>query len=84
MAREYVNIKPEMLIWAITRAGFDVDSYLEKNPIVKMWVDGQKQPTVSQLEKFADKVYIPYGFLFMENRLDEKCPIPFVFIMPYI
>ena len=77
MAREYVNIKPEMLTWAITRAGFDVDSYLAKNPIVKTWVDGQKQPTVSQLEKFADKVYIPYGFLFMENRLDEKCPIPF-------
>ena len=29
MAREYVNIKPDMLTWAITRAGFDVDAYLE-------------------------------------------------------
>lgn len=77
MAREYVNIKPEMLTWAITRAGFDVDTYLEKNPQVKTWMDGEKQPTVRQLESFADKVYIPYGFLLMDKQLDEKCPIPF-------
>ena len=77
MAREYVNIKPEMLTWAITRAGHDVDAYLEKNPQVKTWIDGEKKPTVKQLEVFADKVYIPYGFLLMEKQLDEKCPIPF-------
>ena len=77
MAREYVNIKPDMLTWAITRAGFDVDAYLEKNPQVKTWIDGEKKPTVRQLEIFADKVYIPYGFLLMEKQLEEKCPIPF-------
>ena len=52
-----------MLTWAITRAGHDVDAYLEKNPQVKTWIDGEKKPTVRQLEVFADKVYIPYGFL---------------------
>lgn len=77
MAREYVNIRPEMLTWAITRAGFDVDAYLEKNPHVKTWIDGEKQPTVRQLEVFADKVYIPYGFLLLDKQVDEKCPIPF-------
>lgn len=77
MAREYVDIKPEMLTWAITRAGFDMDAYLDKNPQVKTWIDGEKKPTVRQLETFADKVYIPYGFLLMEKQLDEKCPIPF-------
>ena len=66
-----------MLTWAITRAGHDVDAYLEKNPQVKTWIDGEKKPTVRQLEIFADKVYIPYGFLLMEKQLDEKCPIPF-------
>ena len=66
-----------MLTWAITRAGFDVDAYLDKNPQVKTWIDGDKKPTVRQLETFADKVYIPYGFLLMEKQLDEKCPIPF-------
>ena len=66
-----------MLTWAITRAGFDVDAYLEKNPQVKTWIDGEKKPTVRQLEIFADKVYIPYGFLLMEKQLEEKCPIPF-------
>lgn len=66
-----------MITWAISRAGFDVDAYLEKNPHVKAWKDGEKKPTVRQLEAFADKVYIPYGFLMMEKQLDEKCPIPF-------
>lgn len=74
---EYVNIKPEMLTWAITRAGFDMDTYLDKNPQVKTWINGEKKPTVRQLETFANKVYIPYGFLLMEKQLDEKCPIPF-------
>ena len=59
MAREYVNIKPEMLTWAITRAGHDVDAYLEKNPQVKTWIDGEKKPTVKQLEVFAEG----YAFL---------------------
>lgn len=77
MAREYVDIKPEMITWAITRAGFDVDVYLDKNPQVKTWINGDKKPTVRQLETFADKVYIPYGFLLMDKKLDEKCPIPF-------
>ena len=77
MARAYVDIKPEMLTWAITRAGFDVDAYLDKNPQVKTWIDGEKKPTVRQLEIFAEKVYIPYGFLLMEKQVDEKCPIPF-------
>lgn len=77
MAREYVNVKPEMLTWAIVRAGFDMDVFLDKNPIVKGWVDGEKKPTVRQLESFADKVYIPYGFLLMDKQIEEKCPIPF-------
>ena len=66
-----------MLTWAITRAGFDMDTYLDKNPQVKTWINGEKKPTVRQLETFANKVYIPYGFLLMEKQLDEKCPIPF-------
>ena len=66
-----------MITWAITRSGFDVDVYLDKNPQVKTWINGEKKPTVRQLETFADKVYIPYGFLLMEKQLDEKCPIPF-------
>ena len=77
MPREYIKVKPEMLTWAITRAGFDVDKYLENAPNVREWIEGTKQPTVKQLEDFARKVYIPYGFLFMDKQLDEKCPIPF-------
>jgi hypothetical protein len=37
MARAYVDIKPEMLTWAITRASFSVYSYLDKNPQVKTY-----------------------------------------------
>jgi Zn-dependent peptidase ImmA (M78 family) len=72
-----INVNSNILIWAITRAGFDVIKFTEKYPRVKKWLEGEKEPTVKQLEDFSRKVYLPFGYLFLDEPPKEKLPIPF-------
>jgi len=76
MATE-ININPTMLTWAIARAGYIVDEFLEKFPNVKKWVEEIKRPTVKQLEDFAHRVHIPFGYLFLTEPPKENIPFPF-------
>src|SRR3989304_1374337 len=46
----YVDIKPEILRWAVDRSGLPLDEY---QPTVAAWLTGRKKPTYSQLETFA-------------------------------
>ena len=71
-----VNIKPEMIAWAIQRAGYDVVAYLSEHPDVDEWYREEKQPTEKQLEDFAKKIHIPYGYLFLNEPSKEEVPIP--------
>lgn len=71
-----INIKPEMLAWAIERAGHDVSVYLSKHPDIEAWYRQEKQPTEKQLEGFAKAIHIPYGFLFLNHPSKEEIPIP--------
>ena len=72
-----LNINNDMLIWAINRAGFDVNQFVEKNPNVYKWLEGEKDPTVKQLEDFSKKVYLPFGYLFLSEPPKESLPIPY-------
>lgn len=76
MATYIENIQPDMLRWAIQRAGYDVDNYLSENDKVRSWVEGEKFPTARQLEDFAGKMYVPYGYLFLSTPPVESMPIP--------
>ncbi|MBN8706469.1 MAG: ImmA/IrrE family metallo-endopeptidase [Bacteroidetes bacterium] len=77
MTRTEVEIKPDMLTWAITRAGFTMGDFIEKEPRIKRWIEGEKKPTVKQLESFSKKVYLPFGYLFLPEPPVETLPIPF-------
>ena len=74
---ERINIDASMLTWAITRAGYDVSNFTEEHPKVQSWIEGTKLPTVKQLEDFSKKVFIPFGFLFLPEPLEEELPIPY-------
>lgn len=76
MATE-ININPNMLTWAIARAGYVVDDFLERFPNVKKWIEQVKSPTVKQLEDFAKRVHIPFGYLFLHEPPKEQIPFPF-------
>lgn len=77
MAKERIQINPQTIINAITRAGFKEDEFLDKHDDVRAWIEGEKDPTPKQLEKFAEQVYLPFGYLFMDKFPTEKSPIPF-------
>ena len=71
-----IDIKPEMLAWAIERAGHDVTVYLGQHPDVDAWYRQEKQPTVRQLEAFANQVRVPFGYLFLDHTPQESVPFP--------
>lgn len=72
-----VSIQPNMITWAINRAGYDVDRFIESVPKVQTWLEGSKKPTVKQLEDFSKKVHVPFGYLFLPKPPEEKLPFPY-------
>jgi Zn-dependent peptidase ImmA (M78 family) len=72
-----VDIKSENLLWAIRRAGFNVAKFTDENPDVKDWIESKNKPTVKNLENFAKKVYVPFGYLLLDKPPEEKLPIPY-------
>lgn len=75
--RTEVNINANMLKWAIARAGYDLHDFASKVPSIFEWIEGEKKPTVKQLEDFSKKVYLPFGYFFLPEPPKEKLPIPF-------
>jgi Zn-dependent peptidase ImmA (M78 family) len=75
--RTELDIKPNMITWAIARAGHELKDFASRFPRVSDWISQKKQPTVKQLEEFSNRVHIPFGYLFLNEPPDEKLPIPF-------
>jgi Zn-dependent peptidase ImmA (M78 family) len=69
----YVDIKPELLRWAVDRSGLRLEDYRES---IKEWLNGARRPTYNQLEAFARQAMVPFGYLFLEHPPDEQLPIP--------
>ena len=76
MKPERLDIKKEMLIWAVTRYGLSVEEYAQKNPAFSKWINEERKPTFKQLEEFANSVYVPLGYLFLDEPPVETVPIP--------
>ena len=71
---ETVDVKPELIRWAIERSGLSPDE-LAVFP-VEDWQTGNKQPTLKKLEQFAKKTMVPFGYLFLAKPPVEKIPLP--------
>jgi Zn-dependent peptidase ImmA (M78 family) len=69
----YVDVKPELLRWAVDRSGLPTDEYRQG---VQDWLSGVKKPTYAQLEAFARRAMVPFGYLFLQHPPDEKLPVP--------
>lgn len=74
-----VPIKENIITWALNRAGYDLAKFSSKYPALKVdhWLQGDKQPTVKQLEDFSKKVHIPFGYLFLQEPPNEDIDFPF-------
>ena len=71
-----VSIEPDMLRWARERAGLGLDKLQQSFPKLGNWEEGELQPTLKQLEKFAKTVHVPFGYLFLKQPPAEPLPIP--------
>ncbi len=69
-------VRPEMLRWAIERARMIPDDLSAKFGKLDEWLAGNVQPTLKQLEAFANAVHVPIGYLFLEKPPEEPLPIP--------
>lgn len=72
-----LNINANLIDWAILRSGKDKTDLFLKNPRIQDWIEGNKKPTFKQLQDFANKVHVPFGYLFLQEPPIEKLPIPF-------
>ena len=76
MGTRIENINSEIINWAITRAGKDLEEFYTENPNVLEWINGEKKPTIKQLESFTHKVHVPFGYMFMKEPPNEELLIP--------
>jgi Zn-dependent peptidase ImmA (M78 family) len=44
---------------------------------MRQWVDGQKHPTLRQLESLAKFTLTPLGFFFLKEPPEERLPVPY-------
>ncbi len=76
MSNNRITINPQLLTWAIDRAGLEMSTLTGRFPKLAEWEAGTVQPTLRQLEQFAHAVQIPIGYLFLPRPLEETIPIP--------
>ncbi len=74
-----VEVKPEVLRWAIETSGWTVEELSKKLKVseenIKAWLIGEKKPTLRQLENLAKYVKRPLSVFFLPAPPKEK-PLP--------
>lgn len=71
-----VPVESAVLDWAQERSGKPRDRLVSKFPALEEWQAGTKQPTLKQLERFAQATHTPVGFLLLQEPPEERLPLP--------
>lgn len=73
-------VTPKVLTWARQRRNMEVPdlaSRLNVKPdIVNAWETGDRRPTFRQAQRFAQAVYVPFGYLYLSDPPIEELPLP--------
>jgi Zn-dependent peptidase ImmA (M78 family)/transcriptional regulator with XRE-family HTH domain len=69
-------IHPQLYTWARERAGKSLEDLDQRFPKLALWEAGDAQPTIKQLQSFANAVHVPVGYLFLPAPPQEQLPIP--------
>lgn len=70
-----VPVKAELLEWAYNRS-MKKERLHNKFKKLDEWFEGTLQPTLKQLEDFANATSTPLGYFFLQQPPVEKLPIP--------
>lgn len=71
-----LEVEPELLEWARTRAELTVEDLLPRFPKLPQWETGEVRPTLRQLEQFAKATHVPFGYLLLAHPPEEHLPVP--------
>jgi hypothetical protein len=71
-----VAVNKDVLLWALARSRHRAQDVLPEFPKIQEWIEGTKQPTLRQLEGFAQVTHTPLGYLFLPQPPEERLPIP--------
>ena len=73
-------ITPSVVNWARRRIHLTVDEAAQKlhiePEVLAAWESGSLRPDMSQAEDLAQKLHIPFGYLFLSNPPTEPVPLP--------
>ena len=70
-----LRVAPAVLRWARLRSGRDPFDLAARFPQLPAWERGDRQPTLKQLEAFANATHVPFGALFLDVPPTEALPI---------
>lgn len=74
------NINTDMLTWARERSGISVSDFARRCGVSEErlleWESGERRLTFNQAMRFAEKAYVPFGYLFLAKPPEEALPIP--------
>jgi Zn-dependent peptidase ImmA (M78 family)/transcriptional regulator with XRE-family HTH domain len=71
-----VQVKPAVWRWALERAGSRAEILRNRFPRLASWQRGESEPTLKQLEAFANAAHVPFGYLLLPEPPEEELPIP--------
>jgi Zn-dependent peptidase ImmA (M78 family)/transcriptional regulator with XRE-family HTH domain len=71
-----VPVQSGLLTWARERSGASAEDVLSRFPSFDDWAAGRTQPTLKQLEKFAQVMHVPIGYLLLPEPPEEALPVP--------
>src|SRR5271156_98090 len=73
-------ITPHVLRWARERTNTTPSRLAEKLKIkvesIKSWETGEKNPSIRQAEKLAQKLHVPLPYLFLPTPPKDEIPLP--------
>lgn len=73
-------VTPQVIEWARQRYHLAIDTAAEKLKIkpgkLEAWEKGDERPTFRQAQHLAQKLRIPFGYLFLSAPPEEKLPLP--------
>lgn len=74
------KVNTAMLTWARERSDYSLPEFAHKLGVtdekLAQWEAGELQLTFVQAMKFAEKAYVPFGYLFLAQPPVENLPIP--------
>ena len=73
-------VTPSVLSWARGRRGLAASELARKLSVklekVLAWESGESRPTFRQAQRLAQALYVPFGYLFLEEPPAPKLPLP--------